>query len=117
MAKSAKKTAPAPTGAAEVTSAMAAAAPIAPDALLKVMNESAQFVMARLQRDLETQKALLSCKSPAELLKVQTDFYQTAMQDYSKEAARMFEMMSSAATSSIKEANAPHKRGYDDVPL
>ena len=103
-----------PLGAA---GAMAAVNPIATTAWLKIMNESAGFVMERLQRDLEMQQAMLRCTSPAELLKLQTEFYQTAMQDYSAEAVRVFERMSAMTKGSLDEATSNRARNFDDVPL
>lgn len=116
-AEMAKSTQKAMTNPAEMTSAMMAMNPIATATWLKIMNESAEFLAERLKKDLETQKAMLACKSPADLLKVQSDFYKTAIEHYTKETTRLFEMMSKGATSSIAEATSGHARGYDDVPL
>ncbi len=81
------------------------AAPMA--AWMEVMQESARFITDRLQTDIETQQAMLACRTPAELMQVQTEFFQTAMQQYAEEAQRLAQIMSRAS----------HTRGYDDVPL
>lgn len=86
---------------------MAAFNPAAAKVWQDILTESARFMTERLQKDMETQKAMLACKSPAELMQVQADFYQQAMSDYSEEANRMFQLMSQTGA----------KRGYDDVPL
>ena len=91
--------------------------PALSSAWMDVMNESTRFVMDRLQQDMETQKALLGCKTPAELVEVQTNFYQTALAQYSEEATKLFQMMSQATEATAKGAKSAHKRGYDDVPL
>lgn len=108
MAQSKTKKAPAGPDAADLASAMAAFNPMAPEAWQEIMTESARFVSDRLQQDLEAQRALLNCKTPVELLQVQTEFYQKAVAQYAEEAARMMKIMT-------KSPGA--KRGYDDVPL
>ncbi|THH36024.1 phasin family protein [Aliishimia ponticola] len=92
-----------------MAAAMALFNPALATAWVEMMTESARFVSDRLQQDMETQRALLNCKTPAELLQVQTEFYQNAMEQYAAEANKLMEMMTQAAAS--------HKRGYDDVPL
>ena len=86
---------------------MAAFNPAAAKVWQDIMTESVRFMTERLQKDMETQKAMLSCKSPAELLQLQTEFFQDAMKDYTDEATRMLTLMSSTGTA----------RSYDDVPL
>lgn len=100
-----------------MASAMLAGGPAATSAWLALMTESARFVSERLREDMQTQMAFLACKSPAELLKVQTEFYQTAIEQYTAEANRMFETLSAAAEESIAEAKSGHSREYDDIPL
>lgn len=117
MAKSNAKTAKAETSAFPVTAGMMAASPAALRPWLEIFSESTRFVADRLQQDLATQKAMLSCKTPAELMKVQAEFYKTAMDQYSEEAALLFEMMSKATESSFKQAGVSLSRKYDDVPL
>lgn len=99
------------------TAAMMAINPVVTKAWLDVMTESSRFVADRLQRDLETQKAMLACKSPAELLQIQSEFFQTAMEQYTNEAVRLYKMMSKATEDTIKDTKSGHSRGYDDIPL
>lgn len=87
---------------------MTAITPMAAEAWQDIMRESARFMTERLQKDLETQQAMLACKSPAELLQLQAEFYQNTLSDYSQEATRMLKLMSKAGGAS---------RGYDDIPL
>lgn len=105
------------TGAPAMTAAMMAVNPVATKAWLDVMSESAQFVTHRLQQDLDAQKAMLACKSPTELLQVQSEFFKTAMEQYTEEATRLYKMMSKASEDTIEGARSGHSRGYDDVPL
>ena len=92
----------------EETNAAAALNPMAATLWQDVLQESARFMTERLQKDLETQQAMLSCKSPAELLQLQADFYQSALADYTEETTRMLKLMSKASGTS---------REYDDIPL
>ncbi len=87
---------------------MTAFTPMAAEVWQEIMREGARFMTERLQKDLETQQAMLSCKSPTELLQLQAEFYQSAMSDYSAEATRMLTLMARANGTS---------RNYDDVPL
>lgn len=86
-------------------------------AWLDMMSEGARFVTDRLQQDMETQRALLACKCPEDLMRVQSEFVTTAMQQYADEATRLVRMMSEAVEDTAKDARSGHKRGYDDVPL
>lgn len=117
MAKSKKGTNPMPADAQVMATSMMVAGPVAMQAWQDVMTECGRFVMGRLQEDLETQKALLGCKSPEELMRVQSEFYRTAIAQYSEESARLIQIMSDAAQEALHEAKASHKRGYDDVPV
>ncbi len=117
MGKSAKATTEPASNAAAMSAAMHAVNPVVANAWLNVMTGSAEFVMKRLRHDLETQQALLNCKSPTELLQIQSDFYQTAMQQYSEEAVHLFKMMSDATEEAVKGSKSATARGYDDVPL
>ena len=98
-------------------SAMMAVSPVATQAWLDVLSESTRFVADRLQQDLEMQKSMLACTSPADLMQVQTEFFKTAMEQYTDEATRLFKMMSQATEDTIKDAQSSRARSYDDVPL
>ncbi len=117
MTKSKKPEAAPETSAPGLSAAMMAVNPVAAKAWMDIMSESAGFVMNRLQSDLETQRALMACKSPDELMKVQSEFFRTAMEQYSGEAARMFKMMTQAAEDTVEDVKTGHKRGYDNIPL
>lgn len=105
------------TSKGSATATTMAGGPEAMRAWQAVFSESTRFISDRLQQDLETQKAMLACKTPAELLQVQAEFYKTAMDQYAKEAAHLYELMSKATESSLKQAGTAFSRGYDDVPL
>lgn len=117
MGKTAKKAAQPQTDTTAMATAMMAVSPATTKAWLDVMSESSRFVMDRLQQDLETQRAMLACKSPTDLMRLQAEFFQTAMQQYSEESMRLFKMMSDATEKTVAEAGTSRSRGYDDVPL
>ena len=91
----------------EAAAAMAALNPMAAKVWQEIMAESVRFMTERLEKDKETQKALLACKSPTDLMQVQAEFYQEALSDYTEQTTRMLGLMSQTGT----------KRSYDDVPL
>ena len=115
MTKSARKTTAKPDTTA-LASAMAAANPAA-RMWLDIMTESTRFVSERLQNDLETQRAMLRCQSPADLVQVQSEFFRKAMEQYSSEAQRLFQIMTEATGDTVKDAKTGTKRGYDDIPV
>ena len=102
-ASKAKKT----PDATDPAAAMAAFNPLAAKVWQDIMEESVRFMTERLEKDVETQKAMLNCKSPTELMQVQADFYQEALSDYTEQTTRMLKLMSQTGA----------KRSYDDVPL
>jgi hypothetical protein len=86
-------------------------------AWLEIMTESARFVADRFQQDLETQQAILECRKPEDLLRLQSEFYRKALEQYTSEATRMAQLMSTATTQTLSDAKTAQARGYDDLPL
>jgi hypothetical protein len=115
MTKSARKTAAKPDASALAT-AIAAGNPAA-RMWLDIMAESTRFVSERLQNDLEAQQALLRCQSPADLVKVQSEFFRRAVEQYTSEAQRMFQIMTEATDTAVRDSKTSAKRGYDDIPV
>lgn len=85
-------------------------------AIYAMGTETMQFLSSRMQHDIETQKAMLTCKTLEDLQKVQADFYKKALEDYSAAGAKMMGIMS-ASSDTVGNAVSATKRGYDDVPL
>ena len=100
-----------------LTTAMMAANPAITKAWTDIMNESAQFVSDRLQQDMEAQQALMQCKTPADLVKFQSEFLLKAMQHYADEAQRMTKILTDAGEEIAKDARQTWSRAEDDVPL
>ena len=104
-------------GIPEMTAAFATLNPWVAKSWLEMVSESTRFVTERLQEDLKTQRAMMACRTPAELMQVQTEFCRTAVEQYSAEVTRLFGMMSQAADEGVREVTAGHTRKHDDVPL
>ena len=117
MAKPKKPAVAEDVGADPMTAAMAAMNPVATSAWLDLVDEGARFFTQRLEQDLETQRELLACKNPAELIEVQSRFMKSAMEQYSEEAKRLLQMMSNATEEIAEDASADHSRSQDDVPV
>lgn len=105
------------TGTRAMTAAMMAVNPAAAKAWQDIMSESALFLTDRLQQDMDTQKAMLACKSPTELLQVQAEFLRSAMEQYTDYATHFYKRISTATEDTVKDARSGHSRGYDDLPL
>lgn len=116
-AKPKKTPASATSATSGLTTAMMAPNPAFAKAWVDIMNESARFLSERLQEDMEAQRALLSCKTPEEVVKVQSDFIFKAMRQYADEAQKMTKIMTEASDELTKEARQSWSRAYDDVPL
>ena len=100
-----------------LASAMMAMNPAATKAWVAIMSESARFVSDRLRQDFEAQKALLACQSPADLIEVQTEFMKKAIQQYTAEMTRLYDIVSDATEDSIETARTDASRKADDVPV
>lgn len=79
--------------------------------------EVMQFASSRMEQDIEAQKAMLACKSPQDLQKVQSQYFSKALEDYRAQIQRAMEVMSGAADKRAGGVFTSTKRGYDDVPL
>lgn len=101
----------------EMAQAMIGANPKVMEAWLELMNDSARFFADRLKTDQETQRSLLSCKTPTELMQIQSEFFKDAVEQYTAQTARMFEKMTEATRVTLTESTTGMKRSYDDVPL
>jgi hypothetical protein len=114
-----KKTPKADSGfeAPPAMAALMSANPVFAKAWMDLMSESARFLTERLHSDLETQKAFMACKTPAELVEVQAEFLNTAMQQYAEEATRLIDMTMKASKDIGDDLKSGHSRGYDDVPV
>lgn len=94
--------------------------PIAPAVMqigMDIMVENTRFLTERLHEDLETQKAILACKTSAEVMHVQSEFFRKAMGQYTDHAKHLGERFAAVAAASMKTMTSKQSRAYDDVPL
>ncbi len=123
MADSKKKTPDTPTQEATtpahagMAAAMAAFSPGAASAWFEIMQESLRFMAERLEQDMDTQREMLACKTPQELMQVQSAFYKRAVAQYTEETQRMLDLMGVALKVTVSDKTPTTKRGYDDVPV
>lgn len=103
------------TGAKSHSSAMQAVSPDAAKAWMACLSEITDFLTQRVKQDLDTQKAMMACQNPAEMLKVQADFLVTAMEQYTGCSQRLLTSLS--ATNPLHYLGSAKARRYDDVPL
>ena len=100
-----------------LTTAMMVANLAATKAWTEIMKESARVVSERLQEDMEAQKMLLQCKTPADLVQFQSEFVLKAMQQYADEAQRITKIMTIAGEDFAKDTRHSWARVYDNIPL
>lgn len=101
---------------AEGTTEMSTSGPFTPGYIqiwMDILAENARFMTDRLREDMETQKAILACKTPEELMRVQSKFFHEAVSQYTQHGKHLSEKLASA-TADLKPKQS---RGYDDVPL
>ena len=58
----------------------------------EIGREAAQFVAERIAEDLKTQHAILHCRNSAELMQIQRDFLQRALDQYVAEGGKLVQM-------------------------
>ncbi len=88
---------------------------VAVQAWMELGTEAMRFVWDRLQQDMKTQQAMLTCTSMAELQKIQTEFFTAALQQYAAEAGKVLGLLSRTTVEGLSASGL--KRRYDDVPL
>lgn len=99
------------------TAAMMAMNPVFAKAWIDLMSEGARFATERLRADMEMQQAMLACKSPAELMQLQSDFLRRALVQYSEETAKFYQMTFKASSDIAEDVRSGHSREYDDIPI
>ena len=62
--------------------------------LTRVQRSMAEFVSERLRKDMEVQRNLLKCKTLDDVRTVQSMFFRTAVDEYAREATRLFRLSS-----------------------
>jgi hypothetical protein len=79
--------------------------------------EGLKLASTGLKKCVETQRAMLACRTFEDFQKVQADFYSSAFDDYRTQMARMMSPVSAAPNQGLGGTVTTAKRNYDDVPL
>ncbi|WP_431300560.1 phasin family protein [Tabrizicola sp. BL-A-41-H6] len=103
-----------PAGIAGMGIAMSAGR-LAAQAWMDFGAEAVRFAWDRLQQDIKTQQAMLSCTSLDQVRAVQADYMTATQTQYAAEARKLLEMLQQATASGLTVASKA--RRYDDVPL
>ena len=69
---------------------------------LKLVSETTNFTVKRWGLDAEFLERLGGCKTPIEVMEIQTEFMQRAMKEYIEEATKLGDMETEAVVSGIK---------------
>ena len=117
MAKAKTQAANGNSAAPEMVNAMMVVNPAAAKVWGEIMSEGMRFMADRWQHDMDTQKAMMACRTPVELMGVQMDFVQKAVGQYGESAMRMYSIMSAAGEDMSKGSWSSFSRKYDDVPI
>jgi hypothetical protein len=91
-----------PQGFDSLLQANAKAAEIWLESWSKLADESATFMGRRWKRDVELLEKVWACRSPQELLQVQSEFFQKALVDYMKEAGKLADMETEAGVAEME---------------
>jgi len=68
----------------------------------KLAGESAGFLSRRWRQDMDLMERILACKTPVELLQVQSEFLQRTLVDYMQETGKLADMETAAGVSEIE---------------
>ena len=75
------------------------------EALSDIGSEVLSFVADRIREDVKTQHRLLHCKDMGELQQIQTEFMQTAIEQYRAETGKLVEMSRDLMHAPNKDGN------------
>lgn len=68
----------------------------------RLADESAGFLSKRWKQDLDLVEKICACKSPLELLQVQSEFMQKALIDYMRETGKLADMETDAGVAEME---------------
>jgi hypothetical protein len=72
--------------------------------MTNINREMLEFTTARIKEDAQTQNDLLQAKGFDDVQKIQTQFFQKAMDDYTAESAKLMDMVKTAAPKDKSDA-------------
>ncbi len=77
--------------------------------------QSAGFLSRRWKQDLDLMEKIRACKTPLELLQLQSDFMQRALADYMREAGSLAKIETDASLSEIEALDAGVREACEPV--
>jgi hypothetical protein len=116
----AKTKQPQPDTTAAAPAAMMAAFSPNPDfakAWMDMMSDSARVASDQMRTHLEAQAALMACRTPAEVMKVQVDYLNAIIRMSAEETARSLRMTMGVSGDIAGGLTTGRSRDYDDVPV
>lgn len=91
--------------------------PIGAKVWVDLMTEYAQFMTDRLNSTTALQQEMMTCRSPADVLALQSAYWRETMEQCSAEVSRYTALLMSSYGALSQDAKDGHRRGYDDVPV
>jgi hypothetical protein len=61
--------------------------------LARLQRESMHFVLGRMQKNIEAATALAACRSPGDMIELQSRYASEMMSDYAGEGRKVFELL------------------------
>ncbi len=83
----------------------------------EAMKEGFVFVSARVEKDMRVHRDFLNCKSLEDVMRLQSEYFSDAVEQYSDQFQRVTELLSKTAALGWTEVTTPRARKYDDIPL
>lgn len=72
----------------------------------KINQEMINFVNARVKKDMETARAIVTCRNSSDLFNAQASFLEEALRDYADEASRMFHLAADITSQTLAPMEA-----------
>lgn len=83
----------------------------------EIAKEGVEFISERIKKDMQAQRDILNCKSLQDVLRVQSEYFQDAAEQYTGQLQRVAELLSETMALGLSEATVSRAREYDDIPL
>ena len=74
------------------------------EGLSRVQHEITEFVAERIRQDMEAQQDFLRCRTIDDVRRVQTEFFRTAMDQYSAEANKLMKLSGEIAVRTLERS-------------
>lgn len=85
------------------------------DSMAELGQEMMEFMNHRLQEDMETSRALMTCKTPEEAFRLQCRFAETATREYFAEAQKVMELAAKVAHAGWRPVEQRTEKALKDM--